>query len=88
MKTNKFKPSLGFHNCVATLLPRRCTLCGQASRCAKFRFKPLNFETQLSRLIEIKAKENVVCVFKTFRLVVFLNGDPKRNQPIHSDTYL
>lgn len=47
-----------------------------ASRCAKFRFKPLSGETQKIRINEIKEKENVVCNDEVVdRLVILSGGD-------------
>jgi len=69
---------------VYSKVTRFCLVCNYvsriiepvASRCAKFRFKPLSEATQLVRLNEIKLKEEVDCSDATLdRLVVMSGGD-------------
>ena len=47
-----------------------------ASRCTKFRFKPLSIEAILTRLNEVKERENVNCSDEVLRRLVDLSeGD-------------
>lgn len=49
-----------------------------ASRCAKFRFKPLNLETQLARVQLVREAENVSCPDSVLQRIVELSGGDLR----------
>ena len=49
-----------------------------ASRCAKFRFKPLNMETQLSRIRTIQESEGVRCSDEVLNQLVTCSGGDLR----------
>eukprot|EP01147_Barroeca_monosierra_P009747 gene9747-1950_t len=65
---------------------RFCLICNYisriieplASRCAKFRFKPLSNETMLSRLQFIRDKEGVTCSDQVLERIVELSGGDMR----------
>lgn len=65
---------------------RFCLICNYvsriieplASRCAKFRFKPLNRETQLTRLLEVQGKEGVNCKAPAMERLISLTGGDMR----------
>lgn len=65
---------------------RFCLICNYvsriieplASRCAKFRFKPLNRETQLTRLLEVQEKEGVDCKSPAMERLISLTGGDMR----------
>lgn len=71
-----------------TKITRFCLICNYiskiidplASRCAKFRFKPISLESHLNRLKYISEQENIACTDRALQCLVSLSeGDLRKS---------